>query len=454
MASGRYLRRRRHTWFFRFRWPAALAACKVSGELNVSLRTGDHRLAQHRARVLRLGLEMLMSRFTPTTTKTQAEAMVRGWIDRCLWRHEAHCAETGGIALFDLAEIDTMGRQEASELEALFQLADRKHGADEPDRIARALGPTGSGLEAYAGIIDAAGRDMGVAIDRATPDGRLLARTTLRGYATLLAELHEAVAAIPRQVAAMVAQPVLPTFEFFTYWGEFVATKQSDGEWKADSALGAEATLKLFKALIGDLPFNDIDGDIAGRFRRTYQKLPFDHFHAKQWRRMTPEQVITAIEKLSEPAKKKVRTVGNKSANKHIMNLIEYWDYLALNSKIPRGLENPFRGHLTARKQGRAARGEHAMWPADLNQVLFTSPIYSGCKSIFRRGLPGDEIHRDALFWMPLLGRTMGAREDELSRIFARRPARTTVRSKDGRSCAPGKRRCRCRASTRPSACC
>lgn len=61
MASGRYLRRRGHTWFFRFRWPAALAACHVSGELIVSLKTRDYRCALHRARVLRLGLERLMT---------------------------------------------------------------------------------------------------------------------------------------------------------------------------------------------------------------------------------------------------------------------------------------------------------------------------------------------------------------------------------------------------------
>ena len=30
MASGRYLRRRGYTWFFRFRWPRALAACQIS----------------------------------------------------------------------------------------------------------------------------------------------------------------------------------------------------------------------------------------------------------------------------------------------------------------------------------------------------------------------------------------------------------------------------------------
>jgi hypothetical protein len=165
-----------------FSLPLAGGACRVSGELGVSLGTGDYRLALHRARVLRLQAECIMARFTPTTTKAEAETAVRGWIDRCLWRHEAHCAETGGIALLDTAEIEKMGRQDAVELDALLQFAGRKHVADEQARVAHALGATGPGLEAYAGIIDAAGRDIGVSIDRSTGDGRLLARTVLRGY--------------------------------------------------------------------------------------------------------------------------------------------------------------------------------------------------------------------------------------------------------------------------------
>src|ERR1700682_6731109 len=97
MASGLYLRRRGHTWFFRFRWPAALAASHVSGELIVSLKTRDYRCALHRARVLRLGVESLMTRFTPSKTKSEAEGLVRRWIGACLWCQEDHLAESDGV---------------------------------------------------------------------------------------------------------------------------------------------------------------------------------------------------------------------------------------------------------------------------------------------------------------------------------------------------------------------
>jgi hypothetical protein len=45
MASGRHLRRKGYTWFFRFRWPKRFATCWNPGELDISLKTGDRRCA-------------------------------------------------------------------------------------------------------------------------------------------------------------------------------------------------------------------------------------------------------------------------------------------------------------------------------------------------------------------------------------------------------------------------
>lgn len=78
MGYGRYLRRRGYTYFFRCRWPKHLAIFRISGELQISLRTRDYPTAIHRARLLRLGMETtLMTRFTPSMSKANAETMVR-----------------------------------------------------------------------------------------------------------------------------------------------------------------------------------------------------------------------------------------------------------------------------------------------------------------------------------------------------------------------------------------
>jgi hypothetical protein len=246
---------------------------------------------------------------------------------------------------------------------------------------------------------------MGVPADRNSADGRFHSRLFLRGYATLLDEMRETVAGIPKQVQASVKNPILPNFPFFAHWDEFIATKKSDKKWKKDTASGAEATPRLFKELIGDLPFAQINGHVVGRFRRAYLKLPYNYFHNEKWKKLTPAKVIEEVAKLDDTEKNKIRTASNTTANKHILNLIEYCEHLRLHGKIPRGLDNAFRGHLTARPRGRAARDEHQLWPDDLNKTFFTSPLYNGCKSIHRRVLPGDEIHRDALFWVPLFGR-------------------------------------------------
>jgi hypothetical protein len=70
-----------------------------------------------------------MTRFTPSKTKSEAEGLVRRWIDAALWRQEAQLAETDGFAFLQPDEIKGMDRQDAIELDGLmrFQLSlDRK----------------------------------------------------------------------------------------------------------------------------------------------------------------------------------------------------------------------------------------------------------------------------------------------------------------------------------------
>ena len=102
---------------------------------------------------------------------------------------------------------------------------------------------------------------------------------------------------------------------------------------------------------------------VVGRFRREYLKLPFDHFHGKKWRRLTTKQVLAAVEKLDDAAKAKLRLTGTTTAR-----ILGPPDAAC---KIPRGLDNPLRGHFTAGPRGRAARDEYPMWPGGSRQGVF-----------------------------------------------------------------------------------
>ena len=215
-----YLRRRGHTWFFRWKWPTRLAARGFSGELIRSLKTSDFRIARRRALTLVLRIEaMTTSHQLPS--RAELEGLVRGWIDACAWRQEIHRATTGGIEYFDPHEIEQMGEEDARELDGLFRYGADRFAAGEKVAIGRALAGDAP-IDRYRPIIETAARQIGVSVDPATVAGRLCERTILRGYATLFDELRQIVTAIPREPAAPEKKAARPaSFAFTQFWDDF-----------------------------------------------------------------------------------------------------------------------------------------------------------------------------------------------------------------------------------------
>jgi hypothetical protein len=408
MGFGRYLRRRGTRWFFRYRWPVRLAKLGISGEVILRLGTANYRVALHRARILRVEVERLVAQFTPALSKREAEALVRTWIDKCFWLREARRAETNGFDILESDEISRMQGNDARELDALLRVCDRLHAEQERKEIEKVLAGRAP-MDRFGDLISAVGSSLWDGFDLATPEGRLLGRTILRGYATLLTELRETVAAIPHHLAAAPSRQVLPRFPFLQFWPDFERYKVSTREWKSDTRSNSEATKKLFERFFPKASADKVfDGRLASDFKEKYLQLPRCYDKNPDWKGWPLGKII---EDTQNP--KASPRINPNSSNKHISNLSEYCAFLMLKKHVPSDLKNPFDGLFTPRKKGKAARGDHDMWPVDLDRKFFSSPIYSGCKSIHRRFEPGKEIHRDALFWVPLLGRTMGGREDE-----------------------------------------
>ena len=79
--------------------------------------------------------------------------------------------------------------------------------------------------------------------------GRLVERTILRGYATLLDELRHPIAEIPK-VSPTEEKPAPPaSFIFTEFWKSFERHKLDNREWKADTASNAEGTKNVFDKL-------------------------------------------------------------------------------------------------------------------------------------------------------------------------------------------------------------
>jgi hypothetical protein len=348
-------------------------------------------------------------------SRAELEGLVRGWIDACVWRQEIHRATTGGIEYFDPYEIEQMGEEDARELDGLFRYGADRFATGEKVAIGRALAGDAP-IDRYRPIIETAARQIGVSVDPATVAGRLCERTILRGYATLFDELRQIVTAIPREPAApekKAAQPA--SFAFTQFWDDFERHKLAVREWKDDTAANARGSVNIFNRIFPGATVTQLTAEpVATNFKSTLLRLPRLYGWGK--RASVPiDQLIAIAENLPVADRVQKGTV-----NKHLNNLLEYWDYLVGHKKLPEDLKNPFSGLHMRRAKGKKARDERHNWPKSLEQKLFESPLYRGCASIHRRAKAGGEIHRDALFWMPLLARTMGARENELCDAFVR----------------------------------
>jgi hypothetical protein len=408
MHVGQHLRRRGNTWFFRMRWPARLAACGLTGELIRTLRTTDHRTARWRARIVALRIETAMAQ-TQFKSKAHIEGLVRVWIDRLAWQHEIRRAETGGFDYLTADEIDTLGIDDARELEGLLRFGGKMHADDQKKAIAGVLRGQRD-LGSFQAIVQSAA----VAIssepaDLSTIDGRLLTRTILKGYATFLDEIRETVASIPRQISAAPSVSVsLPEFPFLQFWDDFERHKVALHEWEGDTAANARGARNILEKLFPGLTVAEVvSKPIASDLKARILALPRNYARG-EWQSMNADQITKAIEQ------KPVPMVQPKTVNKHFGNLIGYWKYLVEKKHISGEIKNPFEGYYTPVKTGKAARNERYNWPKKLETKFFSSPVFRGCSSIFRRSRPGDEIHRDALFWVPLWGRLTGVRENEI----------------------------------------
>jgi hypothetical protein len=246
LEPGHHLRLRGYTWFLRVRWARRLARFGFSGELIRSLKTQGRREAAWRCRVLLLKLDALMSQ-SPLPTKSEVEGRVRAWIDERIWAQEQHRAETNGFDFLEVTDVELMGDNDAREIDAFIRFTGY-HLFDQRPDIAAVLRGERDGAE-FEPIIQSAARTMGQTIDPSTASGRLWARSILRGYSTFLDEVREAVASIPKQIAAAASHIAYPSFDFLMFWDDFEAHKTNSRAWKNDTASGARGARNIFKRM-------------------------------------------------------------------------------------------------------------------------------------------------------------------------------------------------------------
>jgi hypothetical protein len=228
---------------------------------------------------------------------------------------------------------------------------------------------------------------MGMSADPATVAGRLFERTILRGYATLCDELCETVAPIPREPTPPVEKKAAKdaSFALTAFWDDFEKYKLAVREWKPDTAANARGTLTIFDRIFPGVTAAQLTAEpIATNFKSTLLQLPRHYSRGKR--------ASTPIAHLIETAKNLplADRIQKATVNKHLNNLLKYWDYLVSQKKLAADLKNPLGGLHMQKAKGKKAREERHNWPKSLEQQLFESPLYTGCASIHRRAKEGS----------------------------------------------------------------
>ncbi len=151
--------------------------------------------------------------------------------------------------------------------------------------------------------------------------------------------------------------------------------------------------------------YTRVDGD---KFRTKLRQLPTVYRKSAKDKLKPLEEIITEAEAKGLPK------IGEKTVKRHFWGLSQFFVFLLETGRLPRDAENPGRG-FSFNTTG-SARDQRDMWEKQELAELFTSPIWTGCHGYFR-WQTGDQIIRDSLFWLPLLGLYHGNRLEEFAQL-------------------------------------
>lgn len=398
MARPTHAKLRGGTYYWRRKVPLHLIARFAVKEFSVTLRTGEAERAAIRARRLTVICDRLfaMAERDNTISNEQLAALAREWFRR----------EAANEQLDDVGqELGYAAIENGSRIERrIIELAEDSLRRRELD------GAIGPAME----LLD--GHGLKLAAD--SPQFRLLCHYLLRAYAELaklrLARLEGDFSASPTDPLftapsapiTSIAQPAPPSPTFSVLTKRYEIEMSSAGAWTGQTTAQNRASYRWFTEILGDKQPSAYTRRDVSRFKEQLEKLPARY--GQRYKGMAIDKLIETAERTREPR------LTSRTIERHLAALSGFFDWSKQHGYGPD--ENPATG-FRAPKVRRAREARPAWTPRQL-QVLFSSPLYTGCKSIEECSRPGSLIPRDSeRFWVPLLGAFSGARAEELCQL-------------------------------------
>ena len=299
---------------------------------------------------------------------------------------------------------------------------------DDPAARARAAAAALAAVRAELATVHMIRRAAREAAERAgvqprTPEGKAMTRMAFQAAAMASGSKSFEVGAVGKPPPVVVApqmpvapppRPPKPPPRFASsFVEEHFAARAEEGA-RQQVMNQDRTTLRLFFEMCGDRPFAAYGRGDVSKFLGALRKLPVLHGKSPHYRGRMLEIIAEADRRGDK------RRLREGTVQRHFSALTQFF-MLGVDHEEGQ-ITNTERFNLldgfTFRLEKGASR-QREEWPVADLIILFTSPLYTGCRRA-RRWMRGKEIIRDARFWIPLLALFHGARVEEFCDLYRR----------------------------------
>lgn len=412
--------RREGVYHFRIAVPRPLRHQIGRAEIMCSLRTSDPRQARHLSRMLYVRSGELFDRIMTTHKLTDGDiqAMVRdfyrSWIDG-----DDAARWLDGRAIPEPERQQAVQAYRRRSAETRRALASNDYGAMQ--MVSMALVDENLGRDREISPVDR--RRLMQALMRAGIDVADTMAARLEGdfnHQPRDALLKLALDQAPPAHTSTPSCAAAPVFArgsqgkengplFSTYAEAFRLAQHRRKKWENQTAQQARKTFELLVDVCGDRALGGYDRHDAYQLKEALEDLPADYGKAAKYKGMAVQAIIEAA---ADPG---IQRLSVRTVQRHFHALSTLWDHAIAEGHAA---NNIFHGWKFG--SSKRARDQRAMWESADLEKLFTSPIWTGCKSSARRSKPGSDIIRDERFWLPLIAVFSGMRQEEICQL---RPA-------------------------------
>lgn len=406
MLSMPRLVKRGAAYYFRIAVPKHLVMRVGRAELSVSLRTNDPLQARVRCRRISSAVEIFFEglRKMPNTSIAEVNERIRGYFQDCLNQGEEYVQELPADPKIDIkAEISGL-----HEMVARLR-SDLSHAKFGPAVVSDAI-------RILPSSIDTGDKPDLEASQYAC---RAIMRAQIEHWRILEAKLTGNYAAIEPQdplFAGMKATglPPLPG-EVESPGADTLTFKQAvDLYLEQKTPVWAPKTIEAVTYALG-LAASIFGGEKPLRLYGTADKKQLRDVLAKvppNYRKLKPYAGMSASEAAAANISGPRLSPKTQVKNLEFLGSFLLW---AMNEEYIDKL--PGVGVKVSGAKKHSYDDRDPCSPSQLAQI-FASPLFSGCKSRFRRADPGKYVYRDGYYWVPLIALYSGMRPAEVIQLL------------------------------------